>query len=86
MTVPTLRLFVLASSAVWSVGSVAVAASDPGRKACIVDARRLCPAAMNTMRRSKVEACMIARIDQTSPGCHAEMLRIKAAREGAGAH
>ena len=57
------------------------AASDPGRKACAQEARLLCPAEMKTLSRKKVEACMIARISQTSPTCHAAMLRIKAQRE-----
>lgn len=35
------------------------------------------------MSRKKVEACMIQKIDQTSPTCHAAMLRIKAEREAA---
>ena len=56
-------------------------AADPGKKACATEARSLCPAEMKTMRRKKVEACMIARIDQTSPICHAAMLQIKVQRE-----
>lgn len=60
------------------------AAEDLGKKACIADARRLCPAAMQSMSRKKVEACLIARIDQTSPVCHAAMLQIKAQRQAAG--
>ena len=56
-------------------------ASDPGKKACATEARLLCPAEMKTMSRKKVEACMIAKIDQTSPICHAAMLQIKAQRE-----
>jgi hypothetical protein len=35
---------------------------------------------MRTFSRKKVEACMIAKIDQTSPLCHAAMLQIKAQR------
>jgi hypothetical protein len=38
---------------------------------------------MRTFSRRRVEACMIAKIDQTSPICHAAMLRIKAEREAA---
>jgi hypothetical protein len=56
---------------------------DLGKKACAQEARRLCPAEMRTFSRKKVEACMIAKINQTSPTCHAAMLRIKAEREGA---
>lgn len=54
---------------------------DPGKKACVQEARRLCPAEMKSLSRKKVEACMIVKIDQTSPVCHAAMLRIKAQRE-----
>lgn len=65
-----------------SIG-VAQAESDPGKKACVAEARRLCPMEMKSMSRKKVEACMIQKIDQTSPTCHAAMLRIKAEREAA---
>jgi hypothetical protein len=61
----------------------AQAASDPGKAACAREARQLCPAEMRSMSRKRVEACMIVRIEQTSPACHAAMLRIKAEREGA---
>ncbi|MFV0921966.1 hypothetical protein ACR720_01960 [Sphingomonas parapaucimobilis] len=60
---------------------VAQAQSDPGKKACVAEARRLCPMEMKSMSRKKVEGCMIQKIDQTSPTCHAAMLRIKAERE-----
>ncbi len=56
-------------------------AEDPGKKACAAEARVLCPAEMRSFSRKKVEACMIARIDQTSPACHAAMLQIKAERQ-----
>ncbi|WP_235523048.1 hypothetical protein [Novosphingobium sp. Leaf2] len=59
------------------------AESDPGKKACVQEARRLCPSEMKSMSRKKVEACMIVKIEQTSPQCHAAMLRIKAQREAA---
>lgn len=61
-----------------------MAAGDPGKKACVEEARRLCPAEMRSFSRKKVEACMIVKIEQTSPVCHAAMLRIKAEREAAG--
>lgn len=69
-----------------TIGAVspAMAASDPGKQACAAEARRLCPAEMKTLSRKKVEACMIARINDTSPQCHSAMLRIKAEREAAG--
>lgn len=58
-----------------------LAAADPGKKACAKEARTLCPAAMKSMSRKKVEACMIANIEKTSPVCKAAMLKIKAERE-----
>lgn len=72
------------------IGLVAIpfaahAKPDPGRKACAQEARRLCPTEMKSLSRKKVEACMIAKITQTSPVCHAAMLKIKAEREAAGA-
>lgn len=63
--------------------AVAQAKTDPGKKACVKEARALCPAEMKSMSRKKVEACMIAKIEQTSPVCHAAMLRMKAERETA---
>lgn len=66
----------------WAAAAPAVQAqSDPGKKACVKEARLLCPAEMKSMSRKKVEACMIANIERTSPACHAAMLRIKAERE-----
>jgi len=59
----------------------AQAAEDLGKKACAQEAKRLCANEMRSFSRKKVEACMIAKIDQTSPICHAAMLRIKAERE-----
>ena len=59
----------------------AQAEPDLGKKACAQEARRLCPAEMRTFSRKKVEACMIARIADTSPTCHDAMLRIRAERE-----
>lgn len=59
----------------------AFAAPDPGKKACVKEARILCPAEMKSLSRKKVEACMIAKIEQTSPTCKSAMLKIKAERE-----
>ncbi|MBB3356706.1 hypothetical protein [Novosphingobium sp. BK486] len=61
----------------------ALAEADPGKKACVQEARRLCPAEMKSLSRKKVEACMIAKINETSPVCHAAMLRIRAERQAA---
>lgn len=66
----------------WAAAApVAQAEADPGKKACVKEARLLCPAEMKSMSRKKVEACMIAKIEKTSPACHSAMLRIKAERE-----
>ncbi len=59
----------------------AAAAPDLGKRACAQEARRLCPKEMASLSRKRVEACMIAKVEQTSPICHAAMLRIKAERE-----
>jgi hypothetical protein len=59
----------------------ALAASDPGKKACVKEARILCPAEMKSLSRKKVESCMIAKVEQTSPACKSAMLKIKAERE-----
>ncbi len=59
----------------------ALAAPDPGKKACVKEARILCPAEMKSLSRKKVEACMIANVDKTSPTCKSAMLKIKAERE-----
>lgn len=75
---PTLALAGLSLLAV--TGAEARPGEDLGKKACAVEARRLCPAEMATWSRKKVETCMIAKIDQTSPTCHAAMLRIRAER------
>lgn len=79
------RSLVLSAAVVLSamIPASASAASDPGKKACAQEARKLCPVEMKSLSRKKVEACMIAKIDQTSPMCHAAMLQIKAQREAA---
>jgi hypothetical protein len=62
------------------MAAAAAATTDQGKKACAVEAKALCPSEMRSFSRKRVEACMIARIDQTSPTCHEAMLRIKAQR------
>lgn len=69
----------LAASVVMT--GAALAAPDPGKKACAKEARVLCPAEMKSLSRKKVEACMIANVEKTSPTCKAAMYRIKAERE-----
>lgn len=52
----------------------AARAADTGKAACIADAKRLCPAEMKALSRSRVRACLIAHIEQTGPACHAYMI------------
>jgi hypothetical protein len=75
-------MFARSSLTVLSVLAMASSAfaADPGKKACAAEARVLGPAEMRTLSRKKVEACMVVKIDQTSPICHAAMLQIKAER------
>jgi hypothetical protein len=49
-------------------------AEDPGKHACFEDAKRLCPAEVNALSRSKVKACMIVHLEQVSPQCHTYMI------------
>lgn len=82
MILRTITVFLGASTLLAGAGQGALLPqSDPGKKACVAEARRLCPAEMKSLSRKKVEACMIEKIDLTSPTCHAAMLRIKAQRE-----
>lgn len=86
MILRTIRILLGGTAMLWGAGHAVAQQQqqqqpDPGKKACVQEARRLCPAEMKSLSRKKVEACMIAKIDQTSPGCHAAMLRIKAQRE-----
>ncbi len=53
---------------------MAAHAEDAGKHACFEDAKRLCPAEMNALSRSKVRACMIVHLEQTSPQCHTYMI------------
>lgn len=79
----TLATIVLIGAALPGIAQAQAGAqrSDPGKKACAQEARRLCPAEMKSLSRKKVEACMIVKIDQTSQVCRSAMLKIKAERE-----
>ncbi len=61
----------------------AQAAPDPGKRACLNDAKLLCAAEMRSLSRKKVQACLIARMDKVSPVCHATMLKLKAEHDAA---
>ena len=58
--------------------TTAAYAADPGRAACMADAKRLCAAEMNSLSRKKVRACLIVHMEQTSPGCHEFMVKARA--------
>ncbi len=77
----TASVVLLAGALAAVLTSPALAAPDPGKKACVQEARKLCPAEMKSLSRKKVEACMIRNIEKTSPVCKAAMLTIKAERE-----
>lgn len=62
----------------------AARAEDAGKKACLADAKRLCPDAIRAMSRSRARACLITKIEQTSPECHSYMLKARA--EAANGH
>ena len=83
MTLRGLSTALGAGALILAPAVASAAAPDPGKKACAQEARKLCPAAMKSLSRKKVEACMIAKVDQTAPVCHAAMLKIKAQREAA---
>ena len=70
-------------SAALIVTAPAQAAPDPGKRACMNDAKVLCPAEMRSLSRKKVQACLIARMDKVSPVCHATMLKLKAEHDAA---
>lgn len=53
-------------------------AADPGKRACMADAKRLCAAEMQTLSRSKVRACLIVHMEQTAPPCHDFMVKARA--------
>jgi hypothetical protein len=76
-----ITLFLGAIAASVAMTSPAFAAPDPGKKACVQEARKLCPGEMKSLSRKKVEACMIRNIEKTSPTCKSAMLKIKAERE-----
>lgn len=63
----------------------AQAAPDPGKRACLNDAKVLCAAEMRSLSRKKVQACLIAKIDKVSPVCHTTMLKLKAEHDAVAA-
>ncbi|GGB65631.1 hypothetical protein GCM10010833_21020 [Blastomonas aquatica] len=80
----SIRLLVSGAVLAVALSGPAYAAADPGKQACAREARTLCPAEMKAMSRKRVEACMIAKVEQTSPSCKAAMYKIKAQREESG--
>ena len=67
---------ILALTAV--LASVPAHAADPAKQACIGDAKRLCAPEMRKWSRSRVRACLIMHIEQTSPTCHDFMVKARA--------
>jgi hypothetical protein len=51
-------------------------AQDIGKKACMADAKRLCPAQVKALDRPGAERCLMANINQTTPNCHDTILAI----------
>lgn len=80
----SLSLLSLLSAALVAT-SPAAAAPDEGKRACLTDAKALCAAEMRSFSRKKVQACLIVKIDKTSPVCHATMLKLKAEHDAAAA-
>lgn len=56
-------------------------AADPARAACYADAKRLCPEAVHALSRKRAEVCLAAKVEQTSPGCHAMILKVREERQ-----
>jgi hypothetical protein len=71
-------------TAISLLAAVPAYAADPGKAACMPDAKRLCAAEMNSLSRSKVRACLIAHMEQTTPVCHDFM--VKAREQAMAAH
>lgn len=82
-----LRSYPLMSLAVMAAALAATApaqaAPDAGKKACLQDAKKLCPAEMKTLSRKRVQACLIAKMSQVSPVCHATMMTLKSQHDAA---
>ena len=80
---PLMSLAVLAAALAATATAPAQAAPDPGKKACLQDAKKLCPAEMKTLSRKRVQACLIAKMAQVSPVCHATMMTLKGQHDAA---
>lgn len=78
---PQLALAVMAAALV--TAAPAQAAPDEGKRECLQDAKTLCAKEMRSFSRKKVQVCLIAKIAQTSPMCHATMLKLKAEHDAA---
>ena len=78
---PLLSLAVMATALVAT--APAQAAPDEGKRACLQDAKKLCVAEMRTLSRKRVQACLIAKLPQVSPVCHATMMKLKAEHDAA---
>ncbi len=66
--------FGVAALAGFAFAPVPALAGDPGKHACFVDAKRLCPKEVAELSKSKAQACMIVHLEQVSPQCHTYMI------------
>jgi hypothetical protein len=71
------RSLLLAVSALALLQTAPVLAADAAKQACMGDAKRLCAADVKAMSRSRVRACLIAHMEQTSPPCHTFMVQAR---------
>ncbi|WP_353228272.1 hypothetical protein [Novosphingobium sp.] len=71
-----LAMIVLAP-ALMAAGIAPALADDAGKKACMPDAKRLCSHEMHSLSRSKVRACLIVHMAETSPPCHDFMVKAR---------
>ena len=71
------RVMACALAAGLGVASPAAHAADPGKAACMPDAKRLCGHEMKSLSRSKVRACLIVHMNETAPVCHDFMVKAR---------
>jgi len=63
-----------------AAAAMPASAEDIGKKACMADAKRLCPAQVKAMDRKGAEACLYQKINETTPHCHETILLIREQR------
>jgi hypothetical protein len=75
-----MKLPIILSLALLTTAGAANAQAVPKPGACRADAQKLCPDAVASMDRSKVQACLVQKIAQVSPDCKENMAAMKAAQ------